>query len=300
MILEKEIVVIGAGAAGLQAAIYAARRKVGVLVLGKSENSALFNAEIENFFGLKEKTLGRELLAGTKKQALKFGAEFLEEDAVLVEEYAGGKFLLTLESDKKILARAIIIATGVNRQNLGVKGEKEFVGKGVSYCVDCDGMFFRNKIVAITGNGSFAANSCLVLANYTTSVYFVCDELNISDSLREKVFSHEKIIVCESKKIKEIQGDELVRKIILNDETQIEVSGVFIEFGAKGAYELFLSFGIELDPENLKHIKTNSKQETNVKGIFAAGDICGLPYQIAKSVGQGCIAGLEAVNYLKK
>ena len=299
-LIEKEIVILGSGAAGLQAAIYAARRKTEVFVVGKSENSSLFWAEVENFFGLIEKSSGKELLGNAKKQAKNFGAEFLEEDVISVHPAAGGRFLITLESDKQISAKAIIISSGVSRQKLGIKGESEFVGKGVSYCVDCDGMFFRNKTVAITGNGSSAANSALTLANYTSAVYFIFDELAVADELKQKIFANPKIKVFEAKKIKEIQGENFVKKIVLNDETELEVNGVFIELGAKGAFELFSDFGIELDPETFKHIKTNAKQETNVKGIFAAGDICGAPYQVAKSVGQGCVSGLAAAEFVKK
>jgi len=300
MNIKTEIVIIGSGAAGLQAAIYAARRKAGVIVVGKTENSSLAYAEVENFFGLGTKISGKELLKNAKIQAQNFGAEFVEEDVISVKADGENQFLLNLESGKQIIAKAIIIATGVTRKNLGAKGETEFVGKGVSYCVDCDGMFFKNKTVAITGNGSSAADGALTLANYTTNVYFVYDELNIADELKQKIENNPKIKCFAGKKITEIQGENFVKKIILNDKAELEVNGIFIELGAKGAFELFSDFSIELDAKTFKHIQVDALQKTNVRGIFACGDICGIPYQVAKAVGQGCTAGLEAAEFVKK
>jgi thioredoxin reductase (NADPH) len=303
MILEKEILIIGAGASGLQAGIYSARRKADVLVVGKIDNSSLLYAEVENFFGSEKKIAGKELLENAKKQLLNFGAELIEEDVISVNKSQDEKFLITLESEKQILAKSIIIATGISRKKLGVKGEKEFVGKGVSYCVDCDGMFFRNKIVAITGNGSSAVHGALTLSNYVSNVYFITsipEKIQASDESFKKIQNNSKIKIIDTKKILEIQGDDFVKKIIFDDSTELEVNAIFIELGAKGAFDLFSDFGLELDPLDFKHIKVNSKQETNIKGIFASGDICGAPYQVAKAVGQGCIAGIEAVEYVKK
>jgi thioredoxin reductase (NADPH) len=291
-----DVIILGSGPAGLQAAIHASRKRVSVLVLGKQSKSSLFYAHVENFCCM-FKISGEEMLRVGRQQAKEFGAEFLEEDVLNINPGVQ-LFELKLESGQIIQTKSLIIATGTARNKLGVPGEKTLLGSGVSYCVECDANFYRGEEVAIIGGESAAVDGALTLNKYAKTVHLVSEQLRVVDTLKEEL-QESSVIVHEGFKPKEIAGDNQVQAIVLNDDTRIPVSGVFIELGAKGAMELALNLGIALD-DNMKYIQTNKKFETSVPGIFAAGDICGPPWQMAKAVGEGCVAGINAANYAKK
>ncbi len=292
-----DVIVLGAGPAGLQAAIHSAGRKTRVLVLGKKEKSSMWKAHVENYLFLNDVVTGEELLASGKQQAEKFGAEFLEEDVIKVERSENAFEILT-EDNKQLLAPAIIIATGISRNKSGIEGEREFVGRGVSYCVDCDARFYKNATVAVAGNGSAAASGALLMLMYAQKVYLISKRLEISEHLKSQV-AESAVEHLDGRWIKEIKGENQVEALILDDSRELKVDGIFIELGAKGCLELVANLGVKLD-SSLKFIQTNEKQETNIAGIYAAGDICGPPWQIAKAVGEGCVAGIEAAKYAKK
>jgi len=293
-----DVIIVGAGPAGLQAAIHAARKRVSVQVLGRIEKSSLYGAHIENYLGVEGVRDGRELLEIGIAQAKRFGAEILAEDVLSVVA-AGELFEVTVESGRRIPARSIIFATGTARKKLKVKGERELLGKGVSYCVDCDANFFRNLKVAVVGNQSAAVDGAITLLKYTPEVYLIAKELEVSPDLRHRLEASQ-VKLMSGLWVKEILGTSEVTALLLDDESTLAVNGVFVELGAKGAMELALNIGVELDPETFSHIRTGKRQETNIPGIFAAGDIAGQPYQMAKAVGEGCVAGLEAAHYAKK
>jgi thioredoxin reductase (NADPH) len=188
---------------------------------------------------------------------------------------------------------------GISRHKLGVPGEKEFLGKGVSYCVECDANFFKELPVAVVGGESAATSGALTLLFYTPEVHLICDSLSVSETLAQQI-RDSAIQLHEGQKVKEIFGANLVEGIVLDDGARLKVDGVFIELGAKGAIELATKLGVQLNPDNFQYIVTNKKQETNIAGVYAAGDICGPPWQMAKAVGEGCVAGLEAAAYAKK
>jgi thioredoxin reductase (NADPH) len=291
-----DVVILGTGPAGLQAAIHASRKKVSVLVLGKETKSSLFHAHIENFCCL-FKVSGEDMLQVGRQQAANFGSHFLEEDILHLAQQGLG-FVLKTESGLPIQCKSLIIATGTARNKLGVPGEKELLGKGVSYCVDCDGNFYRNEDVAVVGDESAAADGALALAEVARSVHLVCDELKVSAPLQEKLRSS-RVILHEGARVKQISGPGQVQKLVLQDGTDLAVSGVFIELGAKGLMGLATTLGIQLDDE-MRYIRTDKSQATNITGIFAAGDICGPPWQMAKAVGEGCVAGIGAATHVKK
>lgn len=289
-----DVAIIGAGPAGLQAAVHAARKKASVVVFGKSEGSSIHAAHVENYLCVGGVADGAEMLAIGRDQARRFGAEIKAEDVLRIEE---GEGVYVVETERgSYRARTVILATGTARKKLKVPGEKELTGRGVSYCVDCDANFFRNAPVAVVGNGSAAVDGALTLLGYTPQVFLVAQQLDISDELRQKLeASH--VSRLEGLWVEKIQGDNAVESILLTDGGTFMVEGVFIELGAKGAIELALNLGVALDSDTMTHIDTNKRQETNIKGIYAAGDIAGQPYQVAKAVGEGCVAGWEAANY---
>ncbi len=291
-----DVVILGTGPAGLQAAIHASRKKVSVLVLGKDTKSSLFHAHIENFcciFNVK----GEEIINTGRQQATEFGAQFYDEDVLSIVQQAHG-FELETESGSKILTQSLIIATGTYRNRLGVKGEKELIGKGVSYCVDCDGNFYKGEEVAVVGNESAAVDGALTLTEIASKVHLVCDQLEVSDTLKKRL-ENSPVSIHQGAKVKAIQGERQVDGLQLKDGSTIPVSGVFIEQGAKGLLQLATSLGIMLDDE-MRYIQTDKQQATNIDGIYAAGDVCGPPWQMAKAVGEGCVAGINAATYAKK
>lgn len=291
-----DVVIVGAGPAGLQAAIHSSRKKVSVVVLGKEHKSSLFRAHVENMCCLFNAT-GQTMLETGRRQAENFGSRFLDADILKIEPH-GDRFALETEDGSELKCKALILATGTARNTLRVKGEKELVGKGVSYCVDCDGNFYRGEQVAVVGDESAAADGALTLAEIAGTVHLICSDLKISDALLGKL-ENSRVVVHHGARIREIAGDDQVRELVLDDGTTLSASGVFIELGAKGLMELATSLGVNLD-EEMRFIKTDKGQRTSVPGIFAAGDICGPPWQVAKAVGEGCVAGLNAADYAKK
>ncbi len=299
MSTKKDVVIIGAGPAGIQAAIHAVRKKCDVLLLGRIERSALFSAHVENYACIEGVKSGEELLTAGLNQVKQFGAEVMDDDVLKVLQIDGG-IRLELESGVDVETRSLIFANGTSRKKLKVPGEKEFFGRGVSYCVDCDANFFRNTTVAVVGNASAAIDGALTLTGYATKVYLINKELVASQELQDKLKQSD-VENISSTWVTEIKGEGGdVKSLLLENGKEIALDGVFIELGAKGAMELALELGITLDMETMSHIETNKKTETNVPGVYAAGDISGHPYQMAKAVGEGCVAGMEAATYAKK
>ena len=294
---KHDVVVLGTGPAGLQAAIHAARKKVSVMVLGKQHKSSAYRAHIENYCCISGIT-GEALLEEGRKQAEGFGADFVDEDVIEVRQKEN-EFHVKVESGRSFSSKSLILAMGISRNKLQVAGEKEFLGRGVSYCVECDANFYKGEPVVVIGSESAAITGALTLLFYASEVHLVSDELKVVDALAEQV-KESSIIIHEGRKVMEIKGENSVESVILDDDSAIQVKGVFIELGAKGAIELASGLGVMLDPETMQYITANKKQETNIPGLYAAGDICGPPWQIAKAVGEGCVAGLEAAMYAKK
>ena len=291
-----DVVILGTGPAGLQAAIHAARRKVAVLVLGKESKSSLFNAHIENFCCI-FKLSGEEMIASGRQQATNFGAQFTDQDVLHIAPVQD-RFHIKLENGDTIETRALIIATGTRRHQLGVEGEKALMGKGVSYCVDCDGNFYRNQDVAVVGGESAAVDGALTLTQIARTVHLVCGRLDVAADLRARLLNSS-VHIHQETEVAAIEGDKAVESVVLKSGQRLAVSGVFIEQGAKGIMELATALGIRLD-DDMKYIATDKKQATSVAGIYAAGDVCGPPWQMAKAVGEGCVAGLSAAKYARQ
>ena len=293
---DYDVIILGTGPAGLQAAIHAARKKVSVLVMGKETRSSLFHAHVENFCCIFNIT-GEEILNVGRQQAANFGADLLEEDVLSILPN-GQQFKIVSESGTELLCKSLIVATGTARNKLGVPGEKEFLGRGVSYCVECDANFFKDEDVAVVGGASAAVGGALTLLEYAKTVTLIYEKLDVTDALAAEL-KKSNVVIHADAKVQEISGDTGVQEILLADGSKIPIAGVFIELGAKGVMELATHIGIQFDDE-MKYIDTNKKMETNVPGVFAAGDICGPPWQMAKAVGEGCVAGIAAAAYAKK
>ena len=294
---EFEVIILGSGPAGLQAAIHASRAKASVLVLGRSHKSSIKKAHVENYCCMGSID-GDTLIRVGRKQAEKSGTRFLDED-VIETSRDGDWLIIKTESGKELKSRTLILAMGISRNKLNVPGEKDLLGRGVSYCVDCDAGFYRGEKVAVAGDESAAVSGALTLLFYADEVHLVCEGIKVTDVLVEQL-RQSSVILHEGRKVRKILGEGQVRGLELDNGEKLDVAGVFIELGAKGAIELASILGVALDSETMKFIVTGKKQETNVPGVYAAGDICGPPWQVAKAVGEGCVAGLEAAHYAKK
>lgn len=292
--METDIVVIGAGPSGIQAAIYTTRRKVSTVIIGKPANSAAAEANIENYFGVIGPVKGMDLLENGIKQAVSFGAEFVEENVISTER-DGKLFVVKTETGKEYFAKSVVVATGISRVKLGIPGEKEFIGKGVSYCSVCDCNFYKGKTVAVIGDETEAAMSADLMTKYATQVYWITKGPKAAKALVDRALLAG--VVMRDSPPKEIIGDGKVGGLVLEDGSEIAVDGVFIELGAKSAADLVMD--MDLMPEMDDTIKVDAKYATKVPGLFACGDVVGKPWQVARAVGQGCMAGLSAADYVK-
>lgn len=302
---EYDVIVVGGSAAGMTAAIYAARRELKTLVLTKDIGGQVsITSSIENYPGI-DKIDGVELAKTFERQAKNFGAEILMEDVVAVDEVDTGaaKKTFVVKSDEEYRARTVIIAIGKTPRSLDVPGEDEFTGKGISYCATCDAPLFRDKTVAVVGGGNAAFDAALLLSKIASKVYLVHRraEFRAFEGVVEEAKETENIEFVLNSAVEEIKGGDFVESIIVKntesgESKELVVDGVFVEIGSEVDTN-FVKHLVELD-EN-KQIKTNKNAETSHPGIFAAGDVTDTAFkQIIVAAGEGCRAALAAYNYI--
>jgi len=303
--MEKwELVIIGAGAAGLTAGLYGARSGLKTLILEeKIAGGTTVDAPIiENYPGFLSIS-GRELMQKMAEQCKKFGVEIHELEKVEKLELDGTKKVVT---DKNIYeASAIIIATGTRHRRLGVPGEEEFGGRGVSYCAVCDAPFFKDKRVLVVGGGNSAAITALYLSELASTVKLVHRraQLRAEEALVRKL-KRKNVEILWNTEVKEIKGDTLVKTtIIYNNKTgetdTLEVDGVFVQVGEIPNSEFAKKAEINVDRAG--YIVVDTHQRTNKEGVYAAGDITNRPVkQIGTAVGEGIIAATDAYGYIRR
>ncbi|MDR2699122.1 MAG: NAD(P)/FAD-dependent oxidoreductase [Candidatus Methanoplasma sp.] len=292
--MNADVVIIGCGPAGLQAGIHSSRKKAGTVILGKIRDSALYGAHVENYFGIPEKTNGPELLKNGLDMALSFGCRHMDKDVTAASKDGDG-FRITIESGEEIICKAVVIATGISRMRLDIPGEKEFLGRGVSYCAECDCNFYKGLGVAVIGGGSKAAVAAELMTRYASAVYWVSDGISADGTLADKAAEAGAEIVAG--KPKEIRGGGNVASLLLEGGREIDLDGVFIELGGRSSSDLAMD--LDVMPETDDSIKVNERCETSAAGVFACGDVTGEPWQLAKAVGQGAVAGLNAAGRAK-
>lgn len=293
----KNLVIIGAGPAGLSAAIYAGRAGLEPIVYTgvPFQSQITFTSNVENFPGF-EKITGEELIDKMKKQAISFGAKFIEEKVTQVN------FSVSPFAINNIQTKSVIIATGAQALWLGLPSEERFKGKGVSACAICDGFFFRNKIVAVVGGGDAALEEALFLTRFANNVYIIHrrDSFRGSKIMQERVFKNAKIKVIWNETVQEVLGKDKVEAIKLKGQV-LKVDGLFITIGHKPNTELFTS-KIQMDEKGYI-VTANNKYHymTSIGGVFAAGDCVDKDYrQAVTAAGSGVAAALEAERYLEE
>ncbi len=301
-----DVIILGSGPAGLTAAIYTTRASLKTLVIAgdKWGGQLMLTTLVENFPGFPEGIQGPDLMTNMRKQAERFGATFIDAN------FEGGDFtnkpFTVKTSDAFYQAKSIIIATGADTKWLGVKGEQEKIGRGISSCAPCDAPFFRNKNVIVAGGGDSAMEEALVLTRFANSVTIVHrrEELKASKIMQEKAKQNPKISFILNSQITEVLGDTKVTGVKLRDnktnqEKEIVCDGVFVAIGHMPNSTVFKGIqGIEVDEKG--YIKVHDHTKTAIDGVFVAGDVHDQEYQQAvTAAGFGCAAALETEHWLQ-
>ncbi|MHB9096186.1 MAG: thioredoxin-disulfide reductase [Eubacteriales bacterium] len=300
-----DVVIIGGGPAGLSAGLYASRAALKTVMLerGMPGGQAATTDKIENYPGFPEGIPGPDLMIKMDEQARRFGLEVSFSEVLSVSQQQDGDFGIKTY-DGEITARAVIITTGAQSKLLGVPGEDQYRGRGVSYCATCDGAFFQGKKVAVVGGGDSAIQEGIFLTKFAEKVYIIHrrNELRATKVLQDKAAAHPKIEFVLDSVITDILGKDQVeaikiRKVSTKEEKAIAVDGIFVYVGKEPSTELFKGF---VDIDDRGYIVTDARMQTTRRGVFAAGDVRQTPLrQVVTAVADGAIAAVSADEYIE-
>ncbi|KPL19668.1 MAG: thioredoxin reductase [candidate division Zixibacteria bacterium SM23_81] len=303
--MEKhDVIIVGGGPAGLTAGLYAARSRMDILLLEKLTpgGQVLTTAMVENYPGFEEAISGSDLVAKMEKQARGFG---LQVEIKSVEKIAQEGSLKKMIADgEEYLSKAVIVATGVEPKLLGIPGEKELRGKGVSYCATCDGPFFRDKEVVVIGGGDSAVEEAIYLTRFAKRVRLIHrrDQLRAAKIVQERAFSNEKVEVVWDTVATRINGEQFVQSVDVKNvktgrEDNVETSGIFLYVGVKPNSDLF---DFKIDADQRGFLRTDENMRTSVEGIYAVGDVRSKQLrQIVTATGEGATAAFAVQKYLE-
>jgi thioredoxin reductase (NADPH) len=302
----ENLIIIGSGPAGLTAAIYAARANLNPLLIGgyQTGGQLMLTTEVENYPGFKDGIMGPELMMAMRAQAERFGTRIIDKDVTAVD-FSNPDTKKVVVEDTTYEAKSVIIATGATSRWLGVPGEQQLRGKGISTCATCDGAFFKNKVIAVVGGGDSAMEEAGFLTRFATKVYLIHrrNEFRASKIMQDKVLNNPKIEVVWNSVVSEVQGTNFLEKAILeNSETatksELPIQGLFIAIG-HDPNTRFVYGQIDLDEKGYIKTQGENQTETNIRGVFVAGDVFDIRYkQAITAAGTGCKAALDAEKYL--
>lgn len=302
----RDVIIIGSGPAGYTAAVYAARAGLEPIVFAGAitAGGALMNTtDVENYPGFADGVLGPDLMEKMRAQAERFGAEVRFEDVTSVQLEGPVKTVVN-EDDEEFAARTVILATGSAYKEIGLEGEKQFSGRGVSWCATCDGFFFRDQDIIVVGGGDSAMEEALFLTRFgrTVTVVHRRDQLRASKIMADRALAEEKITFAWNSEVVEIHGQEKVTGVTLRDTVtgqtrQVGATGIFVAIGHLPRTEL-VADQVQLNAEGYIDVDQPSTR-TNIEGVFAAGDVVDFHYrQAVTAAGTGCSAALDAERYL--
>jgi len=301
----RNVVIIGSGPAGLTAAIYTARANLAPLLIEgvQAGGQLTLTTEVENYPGFYHAIMGPDLMKEMRAQAERFGTEFLTGDVSAVD-LKKPPFTLTIENERTVETRTLIIASGASANMLGLEAERRLVGHGVSTCATCDGYFFRGKELIVVGGGDAAMEEATFLTKFATRVLVMHrrDKLRASKIMQDRAFKNEKITFIWNSVIEDILGDVVVtgvrlRNMVTGRTSELSCAGVFVAIGHSPNTKLFTG-QIEMDPKG--YILTRNGTATNAPGVFAAGDVQDHRYrQAVTAAGSGCMAAIDAERYLE-
>ncbi len=284
-----DIIIVGAGPAGISASLYAKRAGASVLVLYYGESNLEKATKIDNYYGFQDGISGKDLYESGIKQAINLGVDVKKEEVLDIKKSTESTFFVETENEK-YESKVVVLATGNKKLKPNIEGIEEFDGKGISYCAICDGFFYRGKNVCVIGDGKYAISEANDLANVASNIKILTNGKELKDVENN---NYEVI----DKKILKITGDTKVRKIIFEDNSEIDIDGIFIAEGTAGSSDFAKKLGILTDKDN---IVVNEKMETNVERIYSCGNSNGGLLQISKSIYEGAVAGLEAIKKIKE
>jgi thioredoxin reductase (NADPH) len=300
----RNVIILGSGPAGYTAALYAARANLKPLVLKGIESGGqlMLTTDVENYPGFPEGILGPELMELMEKQAARFDAEMLHQAATRVD--LSDRPFRVWSGDEELRARALIVATGASPRMLGVPGERELLGHGVSTCATCDGFFFRGQELAVVGGGDSAMEEALFLTRFATKVTVIHrrDELRASKIMQDRARANDKIGFLWDTVVDEVMGDGQVRSLRLRDvntgeQLDLSVGGLFVAIGHDPNTKIFQG---QLEMENDYIVVREPTTRTSVDGVFAAGDAVDHVYrQAVTAAGMGCKAAIDAERFLE-
>ncbi len=301
-----DVIIIGAGPAGLSASVYLSRYKLDHVIIGPQVGGYMMETElIENYLGYKSIT-GAELSLKMREHAEALGGKIIPEAVTKISKKENG-FEVKTALGNTFEAKFVIYSIGTKHRTLGIPGEKELTGKGISYCATCDGPFFKDKNVVVVGGGNSAASAALVLAQHAKSVtlFYRREKLPALPSYRDELEKNEKVEVVCCTNLTKIKGTERVESVVLDtpyqESNEFKTDGVFIEIGSNPKTDLVKNIGVELDEAN--YIKTNSDQSTNISGFYAAGDVTTNSNrfrQIVTAAAEGSIAAISIFENLRE
>lgn len=300
-----DLIIIGGGPAGITAGIYAARKKLKTLIISKDfQGQVKFAVSVENYLGFQDIT-GVELAKKFKEHLKAQDIEILNGEAVKIKK-ENQFFEIITNKEKRYICLAVIIASGADPRPLEVPGEKEFIGRGVTYCTTCDAPFFKNKKVVVMGGGNSGVTAAIELTNYADKVYLMefQPELAADELEQEKARTNEKITILTSSALKKIDGNNFVEKIVYEDlkskeNKTLKVEGVFVSVGTKPA-TFFINELVDFNEKDEIIIDPKTCQTKSI-GLFAAGDVTDVVFnQIIIAAGEGAKAALSVYDYLKK
>jgi len=301
----RNLVIIGSGPAGLTAAIYAARANLSPLLIEgwQSGGQLTTTTEVENYPGFAKGIMGPELMKEMRAQAERFGTEFLTGDVSAVS-FKNHPLTLTIDDERTVQAKTVIIATGASAIQIGLPNEKRLTGHGVSTCATCDGFFFRGKELIVVGGGDSAMEEATFLTKFATKVSIVHrrDKLRASKIMQDRAMKNEKIAFAWNSVVEDVLGQDVVtgvrlRNMVTGKISELACAGVFVAIGHRPNTALFAG---QIDMDEKGYIRTHAGTATSIPGVFAAGDVQDSSYrQAVTAAGSGCMAAIDAERFLE-
>lgn len=295
------MIIVGGGAAGYPAAIYAARFSLKTLVIAKERGGLITTTHVvENYPGF-VRVSGTELMDKMEEHVKDYDVPIVDGEVIDIQKE--GDYFIVKTKEKQYKTKTVVIATGTERRKLGIPGEDEYYGKGVSYCATCDGPLFRDKVIGVVGGSDSAAKEALLLAEYGSRVYIIYrkEKIHPEPINMKRVEENEKIEIINNTNVKEVKGEKFITHVLLDRDfdgtNKLELGGLFIEIGHIPQSQLADKLGVKLNDK--KEIIIDKLSRTNVPGVFAAGDVADLEWkQAITGAAEGCVAAYSAYEYI--